>query len=53
MMDLRIKRKHAEIDPDEIFLDSKNLPNFDMNQLEGTIERPIPKRAVIAVGAPS
>lgn len=48
-MDLHIKRKHAEIDPDEIFLDSENLPDFDTHQLEGTIERPIPKRAVLAV----
>lgn len=48
--DLRIKRKYAEIDPDQIFLDSENLPNFDMSQLEGTIEKPIPKRAVGFVG---
>ncbi len=30
-----------EIDPDEIFLDSKNLPDFDVNQFEGRIEKPI------------
>ncbi len=30
-----------EIDPDEIFIDSENLPNFDVNQFEGRIEKPI------------
>ncbi len=30
-----------EIDPDEIFLDSKNLPGFDVHQFEGRIERPV------------
>lgn len=33
------------IDPDEIFLDSQNLPNFDTNQFEGRIEKPISKRS--------
>ncbi len=32
-----------EIDPDEIFLDSRNLPNFDVHQFEGRIEKPISK----------
>lgn len=32
------------IDPDEIFLDSQNLPNFDTNQFEGRIEKPIGRR---------
>ena len=36
--DLRIR---GEIDPDEIFLDSSNLPNFDVHQFEGRIEKPI------------
>jgi len=31
----------TEIDPDEIFLDSKNLPNFNTDQFEGRLERPI------------
>lgn len=31
------------IDPDEIFLDSKNLPDFDNHQFEGRIEKPISK----------
>ncbi len=31
------------LDPDEIFLDSKNLQNFDRQQFEGRIEKSIPK----------
>ena len=49
----RIFRKHQkvhEIDPDEIFLDAKNLPEFNVHQFEGRIERPITKRAVVLLG---
>ena len=35
-------RSNRDIDPDEIFLDSKNLPDFDTDQFEGRIEKPIP-----------
>ena len=38
------------IDPDEIFLDSQNLPGFDTDQFEGRIERPITKRTIIILG---
>ncbi|TSC70947.1 MAG: Penicillin-binding protein 2 [Parcubacteria group bacterium Gr01-1014_46] len=31
----------AQIDPDEIFLDSQNLPDFDTHQFEGRMEKPI------------
>lgn len=38
----KIKRKrYQDIDPDEIFLDSKNLPSFNIHQFEGRIERAI------------
>ena len=38
------RRKRLEVlDPDEIFLDSGNLPSFDTNQLEGKLEKPISK----------
>ncbi len=37
----RLSRNQG-IDPDEIFLDSKNLPDFDTAQFEGRIEKPIP-----------
>ena len=39
-----------EIDPDEIFLDSSNLPQFDRHQLEGRLEHPISRRTVWSVG---
>ncbi|MFA5987496.1 MAG: penicillin-binding transpeptidase domain-containing protein [Candidatus Paceibacterota bacterium] len=39
-----------EINPDEIFLDSKNLPSFDTQQFEGKIEKPISKAAIFFVG---
>ncbi len=42
-------RKSREIAPDEIFLDSSNLPEFDTNQFEGQIETPISKRAIVIV----
>lgn len=45
------KRIKREIDPDEIFLDSKNLPSFNTQQFEGRIERAIPKRAVFFLGS--
>ena len=35
------RKSYKDIDPDEIFLDSKNLPNFDIYQFEGRLEKPI------------
>lgn len=32
---------NKDIDPDEIFVDSKNLPDFDKSQFEGRLEKPI------------
>jgi len=40
------KRIKKDIDPDEIFLDSKNLPNFNTQQFEGRLEKAIPKRSI-------
>ncbi len=40
--------KNKDIDPDEIFLDSQNLPQFDVDQMEGAIEKPIPKGTLTA-----
>lgn len=34
------------IDPDEIFLDSQNLPEFDKDQFEGRIEKPVSKKSI-------
>lgn len=37
--------KYRQIDPDEIFLDSSNLPDFNVHHFEGRIEKPIKKSA--------
>lgn len=39
-----------EINPDEIFLDSSNLPQFDRHQFEGRLERPIARRTIVILG---
>ena len=39
-------RPAREIDPDEIFLDSSNLPQFDRHQFEGRLERSISLRTI-------
>ena len=42
-------KTNREIEPDEIFLDSSNLPEFDRHQFEGRLERPIGKRVYYLV----
>lgn len=42
--------RNSEIAPDEIFLDSSNLPEFDRDQFEGQIEKPISKRSLTIAG---
>ena len=52
MMRRRLKkRREHEITPDEIFLDARNLPEFNKHQLEGSIEQPISKKVFGIVGA--
>jgi hypothetical protein len=47
-----MKRRHSvQIDPDEIFLDSENLPSFDTDQFEGRIERPISLASIVVLSA--
>lgn len=48
----KMKREKINIDlnPDEIFMDSKNISDFDTQQFEGKIEKPIAKRVYISVG---
>ena len=46
----RHKKRKANIDPNEIFLDASNLPNFDVNQFEGRIEKPISKYTIFFLG---
>jgi penicillin-binding protein 2 len=48
---LKIKNKNPFVEPDEIFMDSKNLQNFDRQQFEGRIEKPIPKKTIFLLGA--
>ncbi len=40
------KKTRGTLDPDEIFLDSSNLPEFDKNLFEGRIEHPISKQTL-------
>lgn len=42
----RSKYRGQDIDPDEIFLDSTNLMNFNTDQFEGRINKPISRRAL-------
>ena len=42
----RKKYRDYEVEPDEIFLDAKNMPNFNRQQFEGRMERSISKNAV-------
>lgn len=44
------RRKVVEIAPDEVMLDSSNLGNFDTDQFEGRLERPISKLTLYTVG---
>jgi penicillin-binding protein 2 len=39
------KLQFKELYPDEVFLDSSNLPKFNLHQFEGRLEKPINKRA--------
>lgn len=56
MMMHRLKKTYTRrrygnrhINPEDIFVDSENLPAFDQHQFEGRIERPISRRAVLGV----
>jgi len=42
----KVRNANFIVEPDEIFLDSKNLQNFDSQQFEGRIEKPIPKKTI-------
>lgn len=45
----KVGRIH-EIAPDETFLDSSNLPEYNETQFEGRVVRPVSNRSVFAVG---
>jgi penicillin-binding protein 2 len=44
------KKRRRSIDPDEIFLDSSNIPAYDKDQFEGRIEQPISTTSIITLG---
>lgn len=44
------KKQRQNLDPNEIFLDSSNLPNFNVHQFEGRIEKSISKPTLVLVG---
>ena len=46
----KIKNANYFVETDEIFLDSKNLENFDRQQFEGRIEKPISKKTILFLG---
>jgi len=44
------KRRRQEIDPDEILIDAANVAEFDTDQFEGRIERPLSRRSFVVAG---
>lgn len=46
----RRKLSFSEIQPEEIFLDSSNLPHLDESQFEGRVEYPLSYIALIGIG---
>ncbi|MEK7148641.1 MAG: penicillin-binding transpeptidase domain-containing protein [Patescibacteria group bacterium] len=44
-----LRQLSRDINPDEIFLDSKNLPGFDKDQFEGRIEKSISRMSILGV----
>ncbi|MCX6753319.1 MAG: penicillin-binding transpeptidase domain-containing protein [Candidatus Nomurabacteria bacterium] len=46
----KIKNANNYVAPDEIFLDSQNIGNFDIQQFEGRIERPVSKKTIFFLG---
>src|SRR4051812_46556495 len=45
----RVKGLYGAIDPEDIFLDSANLPGFEEHALEGRIERPMTNTTLAGV----
>lgn len=45
----RRRRRVTEIAPEEVLIDSRNIPDFDTTQFEGRIERPISRAMLYAV----
>lgn len=49
MIKFKKRRLNREIEPDEIFIDSSNIPQFDRQQFEGKIEKPISRISVMLI----
>lgn len=47
----RRNRRSREIDPDEVLIDSSNLPRYDTSRFEGRLEKSIKRRSLYSVGA--
>jgi penicillin-binding protein 2 len=47
----RRRKRTTEIHPDEILIDSQNVADFDTDQFEGRIEKPLSSRSFWAAGA--
>ena len=45
-----VKKYNRDIDPDEIFLDSSNLAQHNLDQFEGQIEKPISFFSLFSIG---
>lgn len=43
------RKRVLELAPDEIFLDSYNIPDFDQGRLEGRLEKPLPERVYLGL----
>ena len=48
---VKYKKRQKDIDPDEIFIDSSNLPNFDTYQFEGRLEKAISQKSIFVMSA--
>lgn len=44
------RTRNKELAPEDIFLDSSNLPEFDKERLEGRLETPVGERAYLGIG---
>ena len=44
------RKNQGEIAPEDIFIDSSNLPQFNKHQFEGRLEKPIAMRSAFMVG---
>jgi penicillin-binding protein 2 len=45
----RYKRRNIEIAPEDILIDSSNIPEYDTSQLEGRLEKPISRFSLYSV----